>query len=143
MEKTILRKAVHIHWDIDDPSDLEFLPTEILIPETCETDDDISNYISQQTGFCHTGYQIETYKPKNQDEWYVYELKNGPTSICTLVTTAVPSEFEQILCSTKQLRDLREFIQNLKKAGYRIISKTRVYDLTSVKKQHMQSSSGT
>lgn len=52
-------KAFNIVWDVDDERDLQFLPTEIDIPEGME-DDEISDYISDVTGFCHKGYLLDT-----------------------------------------------------------------------------------
>lgn len=47
------RKATNIQWDTEDVS----LPEEIIIPETI-TDEDIPDYISNVTGFCHKGFNI-------------------------------------------------------------------------------------
>lgn len=52
-------KAVNIKWDVDDIEDLETLQTEIDIPDGIEDEDEISDYISDVTGFCHTGFDIE------------------------------------------------------------------------------------
>lgn len=54
-------KAVDIEWDIDDECDKEvltLLPKEIDIPAGMVDEDDISDYISDITGFCHKGYCI-------------------------------------------------------------------------------------
>lgn len=56
MEKKI--KAINIEWDVDYPEDLENLPQEIEIPNGIEDDDEISDYISDYTGFCHKGFEI-------------------------------------------------------------------------------------
>lgn len=58
-------KAFNIIWDVDDERDLQFLPTEIDIPDGMEDDDEISDYISSDyisevTGFCHKGYSLDT-----------------------------------------------------------------------------------
>ncbi len=50
-------KAVNIQWDVDEPEDLESLPTEIDIPEGMD-EEDIADYISDVTGFCHKGYSL-------------------------------------------------------------------------------------
>lgn len=34
------------------------LPNEIEIPEDIEDDDEISDYLSDVTGFCHKGFEI-------------------------------------------------------------------------------------
>lgn len=51
-------KAVDIEWDVDCQEDLEDLPTEIKIPEGLEDEEDISDYISDITGFCHKGFRL-------------------------------------------------------------------------------------
>lgn len=52
-------KAVRIEWDADDPKDLESLPTEVRIPSGIDEDEEISDYLSDLTGFCHKGFAIE------------------------------------------------------------------------------------
>lgn len=49
-------KAVNIKWDIDE--DNISLPTEIEIPANLIDDDDISDYISDITGYCHYGFDL-------------------------------------------------------------------------------------
>lgn len=49
-------KATCIEWDTDG-EDVS-LPTEIEIPEGMDTDD-IEDYLSDVTGFCHNGYVLE------------------------------------------------------------------------------------
>lgn len=60
-------KATNIEWDIDleeDENEEEVmaelnLPTEIELPDGMEDEDDISDYISELTGFCHYGFELE------------------------------------------------------------------------------------
>lgn len=53
-------KATNIQWDTDgDEKVLADLPTEIEIPEGITDTEDISDYISNETGFCHFGFTIE------------------------------------------------------------------------------------
>lgn len=56
-------KAVNIKWDVDDKKDLESLPTEIELPDDLYDSDDyleaVSGYISDITGFCHRGFNLE------------------------------------------------------------------------------------
>ena len=54
-------KAINIIWDIDDEENQEYicLPTEIEIPTNITNEDDISDYITNITGFCHKGYTLE------------------------------------------------------------------------------------
>lgn len=51
-------KAVNIIWDVDNKKDLETLPKEIEIPDGMEDDDEISDYLSNLTGFCHKGFDL-------------------------------------------------------------------------------------
>ena len=51
----VARKAVQIDWDTDG-EDVD-LPTEIDIPAEID-DEDVADYLSDQTGFCHFGFQI-------------------------------------------------------------------------------------
>lgn len=53
------RKATHIQWDDDEPDDMESLPTEIEIPDGMTDIEEISDYITDQTGFCHNGFIVE------------------------------------------------------------------------------------
>lgn len=53
-------KATNIIWDIDEneyDEDLD-LPTEIEIPEGMDDKDEISDYLSDLTGFCHKGFEL-------------------------------------------------------------------------------------
>lgn len=56
------RKAINIQWDIDE-DDSEcgavLLPLEIEIPNNMTDLEDISDYISDVTGFCHKGFELE------------------------------------------------------------------------------------
>lgn len=53
-----MRKAVDIQWDTDGDRDaLESLPGEIPIPEDV-AGEDVGDYISDLTGFCHFGYRL-------------------------------------------------------------------------------------
>lgn len=51
-----MKKAINIKWDTEgyDVS----LPTAIIIPEGIEDEDEISDYISNLTDFCHKGFDI-------------------------------------------------------------------------------------
>lgn len=53
-------KATNIKWDTDgDKKLLKQLPHEIDIPEEITDEDDIADYITDVTGFCHFGFEIE------------------------------------------------------------------------------------
>ena len=51
-------KVVNIDWDVDYEDDLEFLPTEIEIPNGMKDENEISDYLSDMTGFCHKGFNL-------------------------------------------------------------------------------------
>lgn len=60
-------KAVDIKWDVTDDDDefddeacevLESLPTEMDIPEGMTDPDEISDWLSDETGFCHDGFRL-------------------------------------------------------------------------------------
>ena len=52
-------KAINILWDVDSKKILKNLPTEIEIPARMMDEDDISDYISDATGFCHCGFELD------------------------------------------------------------------------------------
>lgn len=49
--------AKNILWDID-YDDNGKLPTEIDIPEGMTDEEEISNYLSEVTGYCHQGFNL-------------------------------------------------------------------------------------
>lgn len=51
-------KAINIIWDVDFEEDLENLPGEIDIPNGMTDEDEISDYITDETGFCHKGFEL-------------------------------------------------------------------------------------
>ena len=55
-------KVTNILWDTDvDTDTLDSLPTEIEIPDNI-SEDEISDYISDITGYCHMGYTLTNNK---------------------------------------------------------------------------------
>lgn len=61
-------KAINIKWDTDgDEEVLQNLPTEMIIPDELAeyysadreyTTEEISDWLSEETGFCHSGFEI-------------------------------------------------------------------------------------
>lgn len=49
--------ATTIEWDMDEYDNTE-LPETIEIPEGMIDEDEISDYLSEQTGCCHKGFTI-------------------------------------------------------------------------------------
>lgn len=60
-------RATNIEWDVTD-DDLTKeeqedafaeLPTEVEIPDDLYDEDDISDWLSDEYGYCHNGFEIE------------------------------------------------------------------------------------
>lgn len=60
-------KVWDIKWDVDYPEDLDNLPKEVLVPEDVyleaedqeEALDIVSDWLSDEYGFCHYGFKCE------------------------------------------------------------------------------------
>lgn len=50
--------AINIQWDVDYEEDLDGLPQKVILPEGMTDDDEISDYLSGLTGFCHYGFSL-------------------------------------------------------------------------------------
>lgn len=50
-------KAINIIWDSE--ADNIILPNEIEIPYGMTDEDEISDYITDETGYCHFGFELE------------------------------------------------------------------------------------
>ena len=61
-------RAINIEWDVDYEEQLEDLPEEMEIPEGMTDEEEISDYISDKTGFCHEGFVLEDQKYQKNDE---------------------------------------------------------------------------
>ena len=51
-------KAFDIQWDLDEEDAGIQLPSEVDIPEEMTDEDEISDYLSDVTGFCHKGFRL-------------------------------------------------------------------------------------
>ena len=51
-------KATNIKWDID-YDDNNFLPTEVEIPIGMTDAEEISDWLSDEFGYCHEGFCLE------------------------------------------------------------------------------------
>lgn len=81
-------KAINIKWDTDgDMEVLNELPTELIIPDDLEelykrkedreyTLEEISDWLSDETGFCHAGFEIEKVITKESVENELYDFFN-------------------------------------------------------------------
>lgn len=52
-------KAINIKWDVDSEDELDDLPKEVEIPHEMTDTDEISDYLSDLTGFCHAGFALD------------------------------------------------------------------------------------
>lgn len=50
-------RATHILWDVDYDENGP-LPTEIDVPEGMTDEEEISDYLSEVTGYCHQGFNL-------------------------------------------------------------------------------------
>lgn len=77
-------KAINIKWDTDgDKEVFNELPTEMIIPDELEEMykkdkefalEEISDWLSDETGFCHTGFEIEKVITKEFVEDDLYDF---------------------------------------------------------------------
>ena len=72
-------KAVNIKWDTDDTDYIDDepidLPSEMEIPEGVDVED-VGDWISDQTGFCHYGFEIKKVITKESVENDLYDFFN-------------------------------------------------------------------
>ena len=58
-----------IDWDVDDELELDVLPTDIIhtfdVPEE-ELDDYVSDWLSDNYGYCHKGFALSCEEVKNE-----------------------------------------------------------------------------
>lgn len=79
-------KAINIKWDTDgDMEVLNELPTEMIIPNELEelhkkdreyALEEISDWLSDETGFCHAGFELEKVITKESVENELYDFFN-------------------------------------------------------------------
>lgn len=79
-------KAINIKWDTDgDKEVFNELPTEIIVPDELEEMykkdkeyalEEISDWLSDETGFCHAGFEIEKVITKESVENDLYDFFN-------------------------------------------------------------------
>lgn len=79
-------KAINIKWDIDgDMEVFDELPTEMIIPNELEelykkdreyALEEISDWLSDETGFCHAGFEVVKEITKESVENELYDFFN-------------------------------------------------------------------
>lgn len=95
-------KAVNIKWDADgDQKVLETLPKEVEIPKGMNDSDEISDWLSNEYGFCHLGYEL------------VHEFtKEERKPMKILLGNAIISWFEDSIFDYSSLQD-EKFIKKV------------------------------
>ena len=93
-------KAINIKWDTDgDKEVFNDLPTEMIVPDELEKMykkdkeyalDEISDWLSDETGFCHDGFEIEKEITKESVEnelfdFFINKMNSGDTSEINIV----------------------------------------------------------
>ena len=78
--------AINIKWDTDgDKEVFNELPTEIIVPDELEEMykkdkeyalEEISDWLSDETGFCHAGFELEKMIAKGSVENELYDFFN-------------------------------------------------------------------
>jgi hypothetical protein len=49
----------YVDWDVDEIDELDHLPNRVKIPRGMTDEDEISDYLSDTTGYCHKGFVLE------------------------------------------------------------------------------------
>lgn len=107
MDSNRYLKAFNIEWDVDFAEDLESLPTEVQIPAGMTDTEEISDYLSNLTGFCHRGFELR------MAHWYQVKLcygyeQNEDGSIFHAFEAMGPDESPVDLSIDKKLCDVLE-----------------------------------
>lgn len=61
-------KATDILWDVDNEEELESLPKEVVIPLELTDEEEISDYLSELTGYCHYGFSLSADSPPEKNK---------------------------------------------------------------------------
>ena len=95
-------KAINIKWDTDgDKKVFNELPTEMIVPDELEEMykkdreyalEEISDWLSDETGFCHAGFEIEKVITKESVENELYDFINDK------MKTGDAPEIERVGC---------------------------------------------
>lgn len=91
VEEEKITYAKNIEWDTDGENPEEIgLPDRILIPAKVAKDGDeaISDFITQETGYCHKGFEIEKATKKNRTKNRRNRRKTTQDNTLVLIETA-------------------------------------------------------
>ena len=107
MESNRYLKAVNIEWDVDLAEDLDSLPKEVQIPDGMTDTEEISDYLSNLTGFCHRGFELKEAYRYQVKPCYGYE-QNEDGSIFHAFEAIGPDESPVDVSIDKKLSDVLE-----------------------------------
>lgn len=99
-------KAINIKWDTD--GEKIDLPTEIEIPEGMIDGDEISDYISDTTGFCHDGFDLTEKEFEVKGGYYEWNVFCNGGQICSFAT----GDFTDDLSENPGLKELYDLAMN-------------------------------
>lgn len=85
-------KAINIKWDTDgDEEVLQDLPTEMIIPDELVNiynkdreyaEEEISDWLSDEVGFCHDGFELVKENTAESVEQELYDFLNDEMTTC-------------------------------------------------------------
>lgn len=107
MDRNYYLKAVNIDWDVDCAEDLDSLPKAVQIPAGMEDPDEISDYLSNLTGFCHKGFELLKEHRYQVKLCYGYE-QNEDGSLFHAFEAIGPDESPVDMSIDKKLLDVLE-----------------------------------
>lgn len=107
MDSNRYLKAFNIEWDVDLAEDLDSLPKEVQIPDGMTDTEEISDYLSNLTGFCHRGFELKEAYRYQVKLCYGYE-QNEDGSIFHAFEAIGPDESPVEMSIDKKLCDVLE-----------------------------------
>lgn len=82
-------KAVNILWDVDNEEELESLPKEVDIPVELTDEEEISDYLSELTGYCHYGFSLSADSPPEKNKADDGEKESKSDRFCRVAEARV------------------------------------------------------
>lgn len=109
-------KAINIKWDTDgDMELLEQLPTKMEIPEGIIDEEEISDYLTDEIGFCHEGFDLVNLETEENNMY----LKDVLNLMCIeetgeekrIITLKEHMGFKRIIYRG-ELKKLKDYVNN-------------------------------
>lgn len=82
-------KATDILWDVDNEEELGSLPKEVDIPVELTVEEEISDYLSELTGYCHCGFSLSTDLPSQKSKTNDDEKESKSDRFCRVAEAKV------------------------------------------------------